>query len=221
MRLIIVRHGETDRNINDRLPGHHDITLNATGKSQVQFVAKRLANEGVDRIYTSDFMRAKETAVAIAAYHPTTPIIIDPELRERNSGVFAHRPVVEKRVAQLASGQTFRDWKPQGGESLREMKERAGRWYAQCRQTNADKTILVVSHGLFIYSLLEWALEDGADVERSELRHPNAAVTILDIPSQGKVGVIHLSSTAHLKNSNDSFRRMAETIVEDKAKGKA
>jgi probable phosphoglycerate mutase len=201
MRLIIVRHGETDRNINDRLPGHHDMSLNATGKKQVNFVAKRLAHEVVDRIYTSDYLRAKETADAIAAHHPTVPIIIDPGLRERNSGVFAHRPVLEKRAAQLASGQTFRDWKPEGGESLREVKERARRWYAEHCMGGEDLTLVVVSHGLFLSTLLEWALEDGADVEKEEYRHHNAAVTILDILPSGQARVIHLNDIAHLKDS--------------------
>lgn len=180
------------------------MSLNATGKSQVQLVAKRLANEGVNRIYTSDYLRAKETADAIAALHPTAAIIVDPELRERNSGAFAHRPVMEKRAAQLASGQAFRDWKPEGGESLREVKERAGRWYAIHRADGEDLTLVVVSHGLFLSLLLEWALENGADVEKEEYRHQNAAVTIIDIMPSGQARVIHLNDIAHLSNMDDA-----------------
>lgn len=198
MRLIIVRHGETDRNINDRLPGHHDMSLNATGKSQVQLAAKRLVNEFVDRIYTSDFLRAKETADAIAAYHPNAPIIIDPELRERNSGVFAHRPVADKRVAQQASGQNFRDWHPEGGESLRDVKDRAKRWFDRIRLQERDKSILVVSHGLFLYTLLEVAVEEGVDVERDDFRLHNSALTILEVPAEGKANVVHLNNIEHL-----------------------
>lgn len=200
MKLILVRHGETDRNINDQLPGHHDIPLNATGKSQAQLVATRLAHEDVDRIYTSDFLRAKETADAIAAYHPTAPIIIDPELRERNSGVFAHRPVVEKRVAQQASGLTFRDWKPEGGESLRDVKERTRRWYAMHRVDGDDLTVVVVSHGFFLSMLLEWVLEDGADVEEKEkYRHYNGAITIIDVPPSGTATPLVINDVKHLE----------------------
>jgi hypothetical protein len=49
-----------------------------------------------------------------------------------------------------------------------------------------------------LYSLLECAIEDGADVEKLEYRHENAAVTVLDIPAAGKTKVIHLNDISHL-----------------------
>lgn len=199
MKLIIVRHGETDRNINDFLEGHNDVPLNVTGKSQVDLLAKRLSTEHIDRIYSSDLVRAKETAKTIATFHPSAPVVIDKELRERDSGMFAHRPVADKRAAQQASGQHFRDWQPEGGESLRQVKERSGRWYVTHRVSDAGKTILIVSHGLFLSTLMEWALEDGADVEKEEYRHENAAITILDIPLTGSVTPLVINNTQHLK----------------------
>jgi broad specificity phosphatase PhoE len=199
LKLIIVRHGETDRNRFGLHMGHAEVSLNDTGRQQAEYIAGRLASEPINTIYSSDLLRAKETARAISRRHPEAQLVLDPELRERNSGVFSTQPISEHEAARRASGQHYRDWKPPRGESLREVKNRAGRWYAQHRQKDANKTILVVSHGLFIYTLLEWAIEDGADVERSLLRHHNAAITILEVPGVGAAHIIQLNDTTHLK----------------------
>ncbi len=203
MKLIIVRHGETDRNKTDHdetavHPGPIDNELNDRGQRQVQAAAQRLAEEKIDCIYSSDLLRAKQTTAAIAAYHPDAQVIFDPQLRERDAGVFAGQPDVTRKAAQQASGVSLRDWKPEGGESLREVKVRAGAWYAQHCQHDPTRTVVVVSHGIFLSLLMEWALEDGADVEKEAYRHHNAAVTILDIPPHGRAVPILLNDTSHL-----------------------
>lgn len=199
MRLIIVRHGETDRNKSDYDSGPIDIPMNATGHEQVAATADRLRQERIDVIYSSDLLRAKQTTTAIAKHHPHTPIVFDASLRERNAGIFAGRPLAERKDVEQKSGMLFRDWKPEGGESLREVKERARKWFAEHVVTDVAKTVVVVSHGLFLSLLMEWAIEDGADVEKVEYRHHNAAITILDIPPAGDVKIIHLNDTSHLR----------------------
>lgn len=201
MKLIIVRHGQTDRNVDEHRPGHHDISLNAIGRSQVARLAERLSNERIDRIYVSTLQRAKETAQAIAAHHPGTPVIVDAEIHERESGIYAARPVADKQAAQLASGQNDRDWRPPGGESLRDVKERARRWFDRVRRAEVENTIVVVSHGLFLYTLLELAIEDGADVERKDFRLHNAGFTVLEVPTAGSAKVVHLNNIDHFTST--------------------
>lgn len=198
MRLIIVRHGETDRNRLGLDTGHAVIPLNAVGRCQASQVAERLATEKIDVIYSSDLLRAKETANIIAARHPQAKFILTPDLRERNFGEFTGHKISEREEIEKTAAEGFRNWRPQGGESIRDLKERAGRWYANLRACDADKAILVVGHGLFIYALLELAIEDGADVENVEYRHHNAAVTMLDIAPVGRARIIHLNDTSHL-----------------------
>lgn len=199
MRLIIVRHGETDRNVDRHLPGDNRSTpMNANGQRQTEAVARRLADEKIHIIYSSDLPRAKATTEAIAIYHPDVPIVFSTELRERNSGEYFNRTVAEREAAQQASGQSFRDWQPKGGESLNDVKRRAGRWLKLHRKKDADCTVLVVSHGLFIFTLLEWAVEEGAEVEKEKYSHLNTGVTILDVPLEGPSMVINLNDTSHL-----------------------
>ena len=201
MKLIIVRHGETDRNINAHLIdlGSESVPLNGTGLRQGEAVAKRLAREKIDVIVCSDLLRAKQTAALIQRYHPGLDIQYSSQLRERDSGDYAHRSVADRETAQQASGLGFRDWRPNGGESIRDVKIRAGQWLEQCRKTYPDRTVLMVSHGFFIFTLLEWAVEEGAEVAREKYRHHNSAVTTLDLPLGGAARVIHLNDIRHLR----------------------
>ncbi len=200
MKLIIVRHGETDKNL---MPTHRgiDAPLNKTGRLQSESVARRLAKEKINIIYSSDLRRARQTTDAILSLQPNVKVVYTKELRERNSGKSASQSKNEKETAQKMSGQSVHDWRPEGGESLRDLKDRSGQWLDTHRTQDAEKTILIVSHGLFIYTLLACAIEEGAEIENELYQHRNAAVTILDVPEKGVVKVIHLNDTAHLEKS--------------------
>ena len=73
-RIILVRHGETEWNVEQRFRGHHDIPLNETGIAQARALARRLAPEPVAAVYCSRLQRASHTAEIIAAPHDLTPI---------------------------------------------------------------------------------------------------------------------------------------------------
>ena len=62
MKLIIVRHGQTDANITGIIQGHGESNLTLLGKKQAQKIALRLKEEKIDYAYSSDLRRAKETA---------------------------------------------------------------------------------------------------------------------------------------------------------------
>jgi probable phosphoglycerate mutase len=85
--LLLIRHGETAWNAERRLQGHLDIALNAEGERQAAALARALANEPLDAIFSSDLQRAWQTAHAVAAPRDM-PIIVDPGLRERCFGAF-------------------------------------------------------------------------------------------------------------------------------------
>ena len=80
-KIIIVRHGQTDWNVENRFQGHTDIPLNDAGQAQVEKSALVLASLRPNRLVTSDLLRARETAAAIAK-RCGLPVTIDPDLRE-------------------------------------------------------------------------------------------------------------------------------------------
>ena len=77
MRLILVRHGQTDWNQQRRVQGLSNLGLNGTGKMQAEALAQALKNVRVDAIYTSPLRRAQETASAIGRFHDIEVVTLD------------------------------------------------------------------------------------------------------------------------------------------------
>jgi len=105
--ILLIRHGETDWNVDKRLQGHIDIGLNAEGRRQVQALGAALAGEGIDAIVSSDLQRARDTAQAVASACGL-PLAIDAGLRERCYGAFEglRHSEVEQRYPDA-----YRQWK--------------------------------------------------------------------------------------------------------------
>ena len=128
-RIIAIRHGETAWNVDTRIQGQLDITLNMTGLMQAGRVAQALADEDIDAIYASDLLRAWQTANAIA--HATdSPLSANTGLRERGFGLFEGKTFAEIETLWPEEAQRWRkrepDWAPPGGESLSDMRVCAG-----------------------------------------------------------------------------------------------
>lgn len=67
MKLYLIRHGQTDWNVDGKIQGSHDIPLNDTGKKQAQCLAKGMDKRPVEKIFSSTLERAKETALMLSA----------------------------------------------------------------------------------------------------------------------------------------------------------
>ena len=87
MKITIIRHGETDWNLQRRAQGSVDTELNQTGLNQAKNLSLRLANEPCDIIYSSDLQRASKTAEIINEQHHAT-FITSSCLRESSLGEF-------------------------------------------------------------------------------------------------------------------------------------
>ena len=85
MKIYLIRHGETDWNLQGRLQGREDIPLNQTGILQAEACGEALRAVRLDSIHTSPLMRAEETAEIIAAWQQC-PVIVNSELIERDYG---------------------------------------------------------------------------------------------------------------------------------------
>ncbi len=128
-RIIAIRHGETAWNVTTRIQGQLDIGLNAKGRWQADRVAEALADEPIDAIYSSDLLRAWDTALSIATATPTGLNVQTVEgLRERGFGVFEGKTFQEIEAQwpdhALRWRQREPDFEPEGGESLLRFRER-------------------------------------------------------------------------------------------------
>jgi probable phosphoglycerate mutase len=146
--ILLARHGETDWNSERRWQGHADRPLNAVGREQARALAESLAGRAVDVIYSSDLVRAHETAL-IVADRLGLPVEVDRGLREVDVGDWAGRLLTEIEAADPAG---FRRWQQgrkawNGGESYEEMGERVVATVLRLAARHPAQTVLVVTHG--------------------------------------------------------------------------
>jgi len=95
MKLILVRHGETEENKKGILQGHLPGKLTELGRDQAKKLALRLKDEKIDAIFSSDLARASDTTREIAKYHPNVPLFFVEELREKNQGSLTGKSIKE------------------------------------------------------------------------------------------------------------------------------
>lgn len=149
LRLLLVRHGETDWNRDKRYLGSSDFELNETGLCQAEALASFLQTESIDIIYASGLSRATQTAAAIGKPHGLTPQA-DDRLRELSLGVFEGLTFVEanQRYPEMMST-WLEDYEqpPQDGESLSALRRRTAEFITMLRQHPAPASIAIVSHG--------------------------------------------------------------------------
>lgn len=156
-RLCLVRHGQTDWNLEGRYQGQSDVPLNATGRAQAQALADRLAGERFHAIYASDLRRASETAEIIAAV-VALPVFLEPRLREIDQGQWEGQLVetIKTRYAELWQQRTVDPARirPPGGETVGEVAARVYAALDDIAVRYPAGTVLVASHGLSLATVL-------------------------------------------------------------------
>ena len=165
--LGLLRHGQTDWNIDLRLQGSTDIPLNETGRQQALDAAAALNPEDWDLIITSPLSRAKDTA-EIVAQELIMQVAIVPELIERSFGA--------------AEGLDHASWRKlyeshvpiEGLESLEDLRARTEQLLSLIANEYAGKRVLAVSHGAFIRKVLT-IVTDG-ELPREGERLSNASL---------------------------------------------
>jgi 2,3-bisphosphoglycerate-dependent phosphoglycerate mutase len=96
-RITAIRHGETAWNVDTRIQGQLDISLNDKGRWQASQAGSALASERIDAIVSSDLSRAYETALAVAKPHGIS-VLTDQGLRERAFGYFQGKLSIPKKL---------------------------------------------------------------------------------------------------------------------------
>jgi probable phosphoglycerate mutase len=149
-RLCLVRHGETNWNLERRAQGQMDIALNARGRAQAEALAAELATERFDRIYSSDLKRALQTAAPLARARDL-PILKNQELREKRDGAWEglSHAEVEALYPEDFAHYRQRDLDfviPGGGESISQLAARVAPALEEIAKAHGGETVLVVAH---------------------------------------------------------------------------
>lgn len=163
--ILVIRHGETPWNRTNREQGWAPVALNDRGRKQARQLGRYLGNTySIDRIYTSDLRRSRQTIVKACESGDISPTVsYDKRLRERNLGVLQGAgPRLKKEYSSyfLPEGGTDAVTnRPENGESYDELRNRVVDWWQSILedvQTNSgeDPTYLVGAHGGVIRVLL-------------------------------------------------------------------
>lgn len=201
MKVIIVRHGQTDENIKKLIAGQGiDSVLSEGGVEQAKKLGLHLKKEKIDMAYTSDQKRAVQTLEHILEHHPSVNAVKDKSLRERSYGEFEGMLSKEAWGIMEKSPLAFELVKPRGGESTAEVHRRVGKFFNNLLNKHKDETVLIVSHGRAIALLLLHILDKQIHKENQDAHKPgNTGVAIIEIIEDKSTKVHKLNNIDHLK----------------------
>lgn len=192
MYLYIIRHAETEDNKNGIIQGHRPGILTTHWREQAKHLALYIASFGIDTVYTSDLLRAQETATIMMEEHDTIPIYTDPRLRERDTG--------------SRTGRSFYELDPHGSpdtwshlldaqatvEPLTEVAMRARSCLHDREKKHADDVLAIVTDGWWMYALFQ------SMAINQPLKHISNTARCLCSRDAGKLRLLSPCATPHL-----------------------
>jgi len=196
-KVILVRHGETDWNLERRIQGGStDTPLNRRGIEQAKSLAKKLEKEDIRAIYSTPLQRGLDTAKTIACQHKLE-VVTEPSLREIEAGELEGVTLVElgRHFSELLikSGGDEMFTRVPGGESLPEVQQRGWEVVRRLAAKHPDGALVLVSHYFVILSIV-----------CSVLELPLSQIPSLKLDT-GSISIVNLDSDrARLELFNDT-----------------
>ncbi len=151
MNLYIVRHGQTDYNLNNIIQGISDIPLNSNGMRQIQELKEKMDKLRIDLAITSPLLRTRQTTQILLGTR-NVPIIIDERITERKMGI------LEGKSIKMYNTKAYWNYKlnydnNEQVETIRDLFDRTKTFLMDIIKTYPNKNILLVSHGATIRAL--------------------------------------------------------------------
>ena len=196
--LYILRHGETDYNLESRIQGQRDTPLNQNGIRAAELTGKALGEICFDRVISSPLTRAKQTAEIILSQNrrSRTEIETDDRLMEISFGEWEGRRSlpelneIPEELFRLFLHDPMSFPGAPGGETVREVIDRTNTFLRELLsdEENGGKTILLSTHGCAMRALLQMVYGDGDDFWHGGAPK-NCALNIV-LLSEGRLSLI-------------------------------
>lgn len=214
--ILIVRHGQTPWNVQRRIQGWRDIELNDNGRAQAAALAKHLSHQHsnqqqtINAVYSSDLLRAKQTAQAVAQAL-ALPLTLIEGVRERNYGVLEgiefdrmqeHAPEVAKVWAERHPDGVIPD-----GETLRQFHQRVTDSLHKVAAEHLGERVVVVTHGGAMDII--WRQAMGIDLQAPRkavlLNASVNRISITPAPPTFEWSMVQWGNVDHLTNSDNDL----------------
>ncbi|HJQ34832.1 MAG TPA: histidine phosphatase family protein [Pyrinomonadaceae bacterium] len=202
-RVLLVRHGQSQGNAEHRFGGHSPTPLSELGRRQAEATARSLAAEGVNAIYSSDLLRAVQTAEPLAR---ATGLEIrrTAALRERSVGLMEGLTFEEAAAAHPEEYAALlrRDFEHvlAGGESYRQLLDRASAELDAAVERHRGGTVALFSHTgtICILALHLMGALDAPNLKPVWLSSSNCGVTRFSVEHGGLIRLTAANDTRHL-----------------------
>lgn len=196
MNIYLVRHAEKDTTPKNTEELHYNRNLTEIGQKQSQELSKYLSPLKINKIFSSDMLRAKHTSQIVASILCIGKINESRDLREADPCTNPNQPDRDKIKVEC-----WKDWnfKPKQGESYNQGKKRFTEyfWNKLVKRSNNDDNILLVSHGRVIRLFLSGFLKGGKEAIKERYNH--VAITHLQINKDTQeVNVISYNDNSYL-----------------------
>ena len=198
LHLILVRHGETEWNVQRRYQGQSDVPLSEIGNRQAESIAGRLAGQEIDAIYASDLKRAWQTAQVIAAQNGLD-VISEPRLRELKFGILeglTFEEAEEKYPEMITAWLDDFNNTPERAETIDKFNARIVSLLDDLKRRHDEQVVLLVGHGGSLSEILRVVLGLSPE-KRWYIQMENASLSEVLI-ADDYVALNRLNDTCHL-----------------------
>ena len=199
MKIIIIRHGQTEENSQGIIMGHNPGTLSALGKEQARKLALRLKEEKIDYIYSSDLNRKVKTVEEIVKYHPDVPVEFTEKLRERFLGEWQGKSKEDLGFSKDDSASAGVGLNPKDGETPEEMFNRAKKFLQRIISKHQNDVVLVAGHNGINKALITVIMGKCPENIKEVENHHNTAVSIFEIDENRNHEMKTFNCDKHLK----------------------
>ena len=198
-RLLLIRHAQTEWNIQRRFQGHGDSPITEEGQEQLQRLKSRLAGLEFDVVYSSDLRRTMETSKMLSGKQR----VKEPRLRERGVGILEGLNLEQIMAEHAEAFRAFRsgakDHQIEGGESLQIALNRAWTFLEEMPEKHSGAELAAVSHAGLIRLICKQILGLALDAPNF-FQIPNTSLTQLVFsPKDRSWSLECLADTTHLQ----------------------
>ncbi len=198
-RLLLIRHAQTEWNIQRRFQGHGDSPITEEGQEQLQRLKSRLAGLEFDVVYSSDLRRTMETSQMLSGKQR----VEEPRLRERGVGILEGLNLEQIMAEHAEAFRAFRsgdkDHQIEGGESLQNALNRAWTFLEEMPEKHPGAELAAVSHAGLIRLICKRILGLALDAPNF-FQIPNTSLTqLIFSPKDRRWSLECLADTTHLQ----------------------